>query len=526
MGSGSESGVDMPAEIGRARDLARRGDLQAAIRELETLARTSRDPAPAIFEIGNLTKAAGLYDQAEAAYRKVLETYPGSIEAATNLANVLTAKGQTDTAIAILRNVQSVVQGNPIVDSSMADALFAADRITEALAAYDALAGRYPDYPPVHANRGEALARLGRHGDAIEALDRAAALDPGNPDIVRNRGFSRLALGQFRAGFADYEARLDARLPQAPVRLNLDVPRWDGRVPPDGPLLVVAEQGLGDEIRFAAALPTLIARGVDTIVECDPRLVDLFSASLPSASLPSATPPGTRVIAFDRRRDGQRPVFDYARLASRLPDPPAAWIEAGSLPYLLRLPAGAPMAPVGFLETPTTRTMLMRARLKAEAAGRPLIGFCWGSGAERARVKGSTRRYPHGFRCSRTWMPPSWICNMSNSESERATLERLSGAEIIGTDGVDKRNDMSAAACLAAAMDAVVGVSSSVTAMAAAAGTPTVEVTPERTWVPLVEGRDAWLGPLVAAYPEKPGDWDEAMRRALATLREILPEEA
>lgn len=516
----------MPAEIGRARDLARRGDLQAAIRELETLARTSRDPAPAIFEIGNLTKAAGLYDQAEAAYRKVLETYPGSIEAATNLANVLTAKGQTDTAIAILRNVQSVVQGNPIVDSSMADALFAADRITEALAAYDALAGRYPDYPPVHANRGEALARLGRHGDAIEALDRAAALDPGNPDIVRNRGFSRLALGQFRAGFADYEARLDARLPQAPVRLNLDVPRWDGRVPPDGPLLVVAEQGLGDEIRFAAALPTLISRGVDTIVECDPRLVDLFAASLPSASLPSATPPGTRVITFDRRRDGQRPVFDYARLASRLPVPPAAWIEAGSLPYLLRLPAGAQMAPVGFLETPTTRTMLMRARLKAEAAGRPLIGFCWGSGAG----EGSRQRFYPAL--------PAWLPVLSNldaafvdlqyvdSESERATLERLSGAEIIGTDGVDKRNDLSAAACLAAAMDAVVGVSSSVTAMAAAVGTPTVEVTPERTWVPLVEGRDAWLGPLVAAYPEKPGDWDEAMRRALATLREILPEEA
>lgn len=511
----------MPAGIGRARDLARRGDLQAAIRELETLAGTSRDPAPAIFEIGNLTKAAGLYDQAEAAYRKVLETHPGSIEAATNLANVLTAKGQTDTAIAILRNVQSVVQGNPIVDISMADALFAAERISEALAAYDALAGHYPDYAPVHANRGEALARLGRHGDAIEALDRAAALDPGNPDIVRNRGFSRLALGQLRAGFADYEARLDARLPQAAVRLNLDVPRWDGRVPLDGPLLVVAEQGLGDEIRFAAALPPLIARGVDVVVECDPRLVDLFSASLPSA-----TPPRTRVVAFDRRRDGQRPVFDYARLASRLPEPPAAWIEAGSLPYLLRLPAGTPMAPVGFLETPPTGTMLMRARLKAEAARRPLIGFCWGSGAgERPRQ----RFYP----ALTAWLPVLSNLNAAfvdlqyvDSERERATLERLSGAEIIGTDGIDKRNDLSAAACLAAAMDAVVGVSSSVTAMAAAVGTPTVEVTPERTWVPLVEGRDAWLGPLVAAYPERPDDWDQAMRRALATLRKILSKEA
>lgn len=144
-----------------------------------------------------------------------MKTYPGSIEAATNLANVLSAKGQADTAIAILRNVQSVVQGNAIVDISLADALFADDRIEEALAAYDDLAARYAGYAPVHANRGEALARLGRHAEAIAALDKAAALDRSNPNIVRNRAFSRLAMGDMRGGFAEYEARLNPALATA-----------------------------------------------------------------------------------------------------------------------------------------------------------------------------------------------------------------------------------------------------------------------------------------------------------------------
>ena len=98
----------------------------------------------------------------------------------------------------------------------------------------------------------------------------------------------------------------------------------------------------------------------------------------------------------------------------------------------------------------------------------------------------------------------------------------MSGAEIVGTDDLDKRNDLSTAACLAAAMDAVIGVSSSVAAMAAAVGTPTVEVTPERSWVPLIGGRDAWLGSVVAAYPDTPGDWPAAMGRALAELKDIL----
>lgn len=499
---------ELSTGIERARDLARRGDLQAAIGELEALAGRCDDPAPAIFEIGNLTKAAGLYDQAEAAFRKVMESYPGSVEAATNLANVLSAKGDSATAIAILRNVRSVVRGNPIVDISLADALFADDRIAEALSAYDNLVRRYPTYAPAHANRGEALARLGRHADAIAALDKAAAHDPSNPNITRNRAFSRLALGDLRAGFADYEARLDPALPAAPVRMNLTAPRWGGALPLDGPLLVAAEQGLGDEIRFAAALPGLIEQAGDVIVECDPRLVDLFADSLP----------GARVLAYDRRRDGQRPVFDYAHL----PISPAAWIEAGSLPHLMALPDGEPMARRGYMTPNRPRARLLRNRLEVEAAGRPLVGFCWGSGAAESPRQ---RYYPP----LQDWVPllagvdAAFVdLQYISSEADRAAFRTLCGVEIIGTDDLDKRNDLSTAAGLAFAMDAVIGVSSSVTAMAAAVGTPTIEVTPERSWVPLVDGRDAWLGAIVAAYPDRPGNWKQAMTRAMAALTAAL----
>ncbi|MDF1793070.1 MAG: tetratricopeptide repeat protein [Thalassobaculaceae bacterium] len=508
MSLGMESWGDLPAEIARARDLAQQGDLQAAVHALEALATRSPDPAQAIFEIGNLTKAAGLYDQAEAAFRKVLETHPRSIEAATNLANVLAAKGQTGSAIRVLRNIQSVAPGNPHVDISMADALFADGRFDEALAAYDRLAELYPAQAAIPANRGEVLARLGRHAEAIAALDQAAALDPSNPRIVRNRAFSRLAEGDLAAGFADYEARLAPSLPTAPVRTNLKAPRWDGTLPLDGPLLVTAEQGLGDEIRFAASLPRLIDRAGAVIVECDPRLVDLFAASLPRA----------QVIAHNRRRDGQRAVFDYAHLV----EPPAAWIEAGSLPHLMHLPVGVPIATMGYVTTSPMRANLMRARFKAEAADRPLVGFCWGSGA----VDHSRQRF---YPPLQAWAPilsgiDATFVDLQyvTSDADRAELQELSGAEIVGTDDLDKRNDLSAAACLAAAVDVVIGVSSSVASMAAAVGTPTVEVTPERTWVPQLGGRDAWLGPIVAAYPDKPGDWNQAMRRALAELEDIL----
>jgi|GEM_PF-400731 len=512
MTSSNDDGDDLVADIAQmletAREMARAGNLTAALRLLEDQANRGADQAPAIFEIGNLTKAAGLLDQAEAAFRRVMQLRPGSIEAATNLANVLAAKGQTRSAIAVLGNVQAAAPGNPLVDVSLADALFADGRVEEALAVYGRLRDAHPDYPALHANLGEALARLGRHRDAIAALDRAAALAPGNPAIVRNRGFSRLALDDIAAGLADYEARLDPGLADAPIRTGLEAPRWDGTPTLDGPLLVVAEQGLGDEIRFAAALPRLIDRVGPVIVECDPRLVDLFADSLS----------GAEVMPHNRRRDGARAVFDYGHLTAR----PAAWIEAGSVPLRLGLPAGVPMATMGFILADHQRACLMRARLKAEAADRPLVGFCWGSGAvERPR----TRFYPP----LEAWVPilrdlDATFVDLQyvTSDSDRAILEAASGAEIVGTDDVDKRNDLPTAACLAAAMDVVIGVSSSVAAMAAAVGTPTVEVTPERTWVPQVGGRDAWLGSIVCAYPDRPGDWDQAMARGLAEITDIL----
>lgn len=500
--------LDRPEAIDKARAFVRNGDLSAAVDCLEAAASTVADPSVFIFELGNLLKASGLLDQAESAFRRVMEHRPSSIEAATNLANVLALKGDTATAIAILNNVQAVAPGVPLVEMSLADALFLDDRLEEALALYDELAVTYPDSPSAHANRGEALARLGRHEDAIAALDNAVDLDPGAPAALRNRGFSKLALGDLTGGLADYEARLDPALPDAPVRIGLSAPRWDGGALADGPLLVVAEQGLGDEIRFAAALPRLLDRVSDVIVECDPRLVDLFSASLGDA----------RVIPFNRRRDGARPVYDY----TGLPVPPAAWIEAGSVPHLLAPPLSVPMATMGFIATEPQRVMLSRARFKAESAGRPLVGFCWGSGAaERAR----SRFYPplDAWRAILSSLDVTFVdLQYVSSDEDRAKLAKMSGAEILPTDEIDKRNDLTAAACLAAAMDAVVGVSSSVAAMAAAVGTPTVEVTPERTWVPLIGGRDAWLGSIVSAHPDRPGDWDQAIARAVDLLSGIL----
>ena len=52
----------------------------------------------------------------------------------------------------------------------------------------------------------------------------------------------------------------------------------------DGTLLVWGEQGLGDEIMFASMVPDLVDKGLNVVLECDARLVGLFSQSFPEVT--------------------------------------------------------------------------------------------------------------------------------------------------------------------------------------------------------------------------------------------------
>ena len=57
---------------------------------------------------------------------------------------------------------------------------------------------------------------------------------------------------------------------------NFHLPRWDGS---DCNLLVIAEQGIGDEIAFASCFPDLLKDCPRAVIECDSRLIPIFERS-------------------------------------------------------------------------------------------------------------------------------------------------------------------------------------------------------------------------------------------------------
>lgn len=500
-------------EIERARRLVAEGRAEAAVDLIAGLLHAAPDDADLLSALGSVSRAAGLLDEAEKAYRAVLERRPNAVGAVVNLADVLVAKGQTDPAITILARIHRLAPQLVPATLSLGAALFAADRAPEALALYDTVLAERPDLAQAHANRAEVLARLGRYADSLAAVETAHRLNPQDPRIAVNRAFALLVEGRIGDGLAAYEARLDPGLPGSPLRTGLDLPRWTHGPRPDGRLLIAAEQGLGDEIRFGALSWAAARAGASLVVEAEPRLVPLLRRSLPAAE----------IVAWNRRRSGIKPVYSYGWLAGLSP-PPVAWIEAGSLPLRLGLSPSDPVAPDGYLRPDDRRTADFRRWLAPHrATGDRVVGIVWGS----SRQDTNRRRF---YPPLEAWGPVLGLRGVrfvdlqyTEASADRAAFRERFGVEILPCDVLDKRNDLDGSAALAAALDAVVGVSSSVTALAGAVGTPAIEIMAERVWLPRAGSRDGVLGPVRFAEAGSPGDWADAMARAAAMLSALPP---
>lgn len=121
----------------------------------------------------------------------------------------------------------------------------------------------------------------GRPRRGVPLLLRALEATPGNVLPRYNLALALMSLGLYELGWLLFEGRrgiASLKSPQPPFPF----PDWQGEPLAGKRLVVISEQGLGDQIMFARYLPLVRAQGAEVVYVADPAIVPLFPEAVES----------------------------------------------------------------------------------------------------------------------------------------------------------------------------------------------------------------------------------------------------
>ncbi|MDA0701679.1 MAG: tetratricopeptide repeat protein [Proteobacteria bacterium] len=470
--------------------LIRIGEITEAGAALSLAVALDADDPEAHFALGFVHARQQAMEKAITCYRRTLELAPNHVGALNNIATLLQTLDQSAEAIVHLQKLVQLQPKSAMAFYNLGRGLEALGESDLALKAYDYAVVLRPEFAQAHNNTGTLLQRLRRMPEAVERFDKAIAADPNYANARFNRSVSLLTQGRFRDGWEGYEARFQVReLRRLVAPRPFRQPRWEGQ-PLDGEtILIWGEQGIGDEIMLASMIPDLQALGAAVVVECDPRLVRLFSRSFPGIEVAGRADPS------------EAPTTD-----------PAITYQCamGSLGRWLRDDLGRFPAHRGYL--PADPARIEAAGLRYAELGPGLkIGIAWRTGSHDPRGRSVTLEElePVLQRQNAHFVTLQYgdVGNELHELAER-TLVRVHRDPTI-----DPTRDLDGVAAQVAALDLVISTTNAVAHFAGALGTPSLTFVPYAPdWCWLASGaRMPWYPTMRLVRQTKAGDWSTAV---------------
>jgi len=346
-------------------------------------------------------------------------------------------------------------------------------------------------------NLAYALHCLGRYTEAYEQLEILLSADRNDFSARWYRSTTLLAAHCYREGWQDYEFRFVSTAVEGRL---VPLPLWHGESLAGRKIVVVAEQGIGDEIMFASCLPDLIRLGGRCVIECNRRLVALYRRSFPQAEIvewiTGPSPPW-----LESHGDADFHVF------------------CGSLPLHFRPTGEAFENAVPHLVADDAQVARFRARLDALGAGLK-VGIAWRGGAKASRARTRSLRLDQLGPILDTPGCEFVSLQYGDCAGEVEEHARLHGHSL--HHWPEAIADLDAFAALVKSLDLVVTVCSAPVHFAGGLGKPALVLTPfAPEWrYRGVAGKMVWY-PSVDLFPQQAlDDWSGAVHAVAERVRQ------
>lgn len=494
------------------------GDYAAALDAYERALSLSPNEAGLARDIARLASLLNLPALAERFLLWAQRQDPASIEIVNDLAHAYCAQSRFSDAIELLRASLAENPGSALLWNTLGCVVFESAEAAQSLVFFDEAIRLQDDLHTAYFNRANARKAVADTAGALADCERAIAL--GADSSAQNamyryaRSLLLLSAGEIGPGWDAYAVRNEAAYPGY-VHHTFAAPAWAPGEPLAGRrVLVVGEQGLGDEVLFANLLPDAareIGKSGRMLIAVEPRLVALFQRSFEAAE----------VVPYDTRREGVRTVRDAPGIAADAYD---TWARIGDfLSTSRRSVDDFPKQPSGFLKADSRAVDRWRAVLAETGAG-PKVGVTWRSlvmTAQRQKFYPKLDLWGHVFGA-----PGVTFINLQVGDcaDELRAIAKAFGADIRTLPGIDLRLDLDDLAALSLALDLVVGPATAATNLAAAVGAPTWFITTPDAWTRLGTEAFPWYPQVRAFAGEQSYDWSKVMADVGAALRDQFAE--
>lgn len=451
-------------------------------------ARQAAEQARALFTEGMAQHQRGRLDDAKDLYRRVLRIFPQQADAAHMLGVAEFQLGRFAEAERLISLALASRPNDALAHFNLGNALRELGRLDAAERAYLSSLQWRPDDVETLKNLGNVLKEQNRLDEAIAVYDRVLALHPDHHHTRYNKALTLLMQGQLAAGWELYEYRVHCDTPDHKFighALPRHAPDWQGERL-QKPLLVLPEQGLGDQIFYGAMLADIEAAGTEAFACLDARLTPLFRRSFPRLD-----------FALLTQIEGLEPAQQLF----------GAQTLIGSLGRLFRRDdAGLARIRSPYLKADPERSAGLRARL--QQPGKLVCGLSWSSKHAQSSV---AKSLPLDTLLPLLRVPGIDFIDLQYGDTtEERSMACANGAQLHKLHDIDNKDDIDGLAALISACDLVVTVSNSTAHLAAALGKPTIILLPHHSplWYWQRDGdRSPWYPSVQLMRQPAPGAW-------------------
>ena len=433
----------------------RAGDTQSGLDVLEAF--LSRHPQDVETQcvLGCAYAAAAEYRLAKPLLLAALEHQPDNPQVLSALADVRREQGRIAEALELTRHALAV-DPSLIRKGQLAAMLVNANCFDEALAVTEDMLVEDPSKDmELLGLKICAMTYLGMHEQAMPLLDAVIQMSPNEPIRRFPRATIHLLNERFALGWEDYAFRHMSSIKHLRV---LALPRWQGESLEGRSILILAEQGLGDQVMFASCIPDVLARKPQrVIIEAVDRIAKTIARSFPDCE----------VVAS--QQDGN---FDWVPGLGEVD----CCIALGDLPRLLRRTRESFPAHRGYLVADKARVDHWRRWVDPDDNGPLRVGFSWRGGTEMTRSGMRTMDIALMAPLLRAH-PVTWVCLQYGDVTADLARPELDGLPV--RYAPESIKDLDEFAALVAGLDLVITVCNTTVHYAGALGRPVWVMSPQ-----------------------------------------------